>query len=110
MSGTSIANMFSSAEAGKAAAVLWIMPKNSTLRWRKCATALARLKSHFEKLQTKSVIIEKAINQLKNALIDLGGTLMDVLAPLIEQAAEAIAGFCGVGFPTFRTAQRSLLL
>lgn len=93
MSGTSIANMFSSAEAGKAAAVLWDNAEKFNAALEEMRNSSGATEIAFEKLQTKSVLIEKAINQLKNALIDLGGTLMDVLAPLIEQAAEAIAGF-----------------
>lgn len=93
MSGTSIANMFSSAEAGKAAAVLWDNAEKFNAALEEMRNSSGATEIAFEKLQTKSVLIEKAINQLKNALINLGGTLMDVLAPLIEQAAEAIAGF-----------------
>lgn len=91
--GTSISNMFGSAEAGKAASVLWdnankLNDAVSQMRESSGATEIA-----FEKLQTKSVTIEKAINQLKNTMIDLGGALMSVLGPIIESVAEKISGF-----------------
>lgn len=91
--GTSISNMFGSAEAGKAASVLWdnadkLNDAVSQMRESAGATEIA-----FEKLQTKSVTIEKAVNQLKNTMIDLGGALMSVLGPIIESVAEKIAGF-----------------
>ena len=47
----------------------------------------------FEKLDTNSTKIKKATNELKNDAIDLGTTLMEELAPIIENIAEKISQF-----------------
>lgn len=93
ITGTSISNMFGSAEAGKAAAVLWDNAENLNEYVGKMRESSGATEIAFEKLQTKSVTIEKAINQLKNTMIDLGGTVMSVIAPVIESLSEKIASF-----------------
>lgn len=93
LTGTSISNMFGSAEAGKAAAVLWDNAEKLNESVEKMRESTGSTEIAFEKLQTKSVVIEKAINQLKNTIIDLGGALMQTLAPMIESASEKIASF-----------------
>lgn len=89
-SGTSINNMFGSAEAGKAASVLW---DNASKLNETCdamaqsadATAVA-----LEKLETPSHTAEVAVNQLKNSATEFGTTILSALAPMIEKVASSI--------------------
>ena len=45
----------------------------------------------FAKLQTSSERIGKALNVLKNTMIELGGTIMEVAAPYIEAFAQKVS-------------------
>lgn len=45
----------------------------------------------LEKLHTPAQMMREALNQLKNSGIELGMSLIEVLAPMIEQAATAIS-------------------
>ena len=89
-SGTSINNMFGSAEAGKAAAVLW----DNASRLNEAVDAMGQSANATEialgKLETPSHTAEVAINQLKNSATNFGSTLLEALAPAIEKIASAI--------------------
>lgn len=61
----------------------------------------------LEKLHTPAQMMREALNQLKNSGIELGMSLIEVLAPMIEQAATAISNltswFNGLDDGTKRT-------
>lgn len=61
----------------------------------------------LEKLHTPAQMMREALNQLKNSGIELGMSLIEVLAPMIEQAATAISNltswFSGLDDGTKRT-------
>lgn len=61
----------------------------------------------LEKLHTPAQMMREALNQLKNSGIELGLSLMEVLAPIIEQVATAISNlttwFNGLDDSTKRT-------
>jgi TP901 family phage tail tape measure protein len=89
-SGTTIANMFGSAEAGKAAAVLWDNAKKLDETVASMGESAGSTEVAFEKLQTRSYKIEKAVNTLKNTAIELGASIMDAAAPAIEKFSEGV--------------------
>lgn len=61
----------------------------------------------LEKLHTPAQMMREALNQLKNSGIELGMSLIEVLAPMIEQSATAISNltswFSGLDDGTKRT-------
>lgn len=61
----------------------------------------------LEKLHTPAQMMREALNQLKNSGIELGMSLIEVLSPMIEQAATAISNltswFNGLDDGTKRT-------
>lgn len=91
--GTTISNMFGSAEAGKAASVLL---DNST----KFNDVLLQMNNNagatetaYGKLETTSFQAQKSINELKNVAIQLGDSLLQTLAPIIDSVAQKIKEF-----------------
>lgn len=89
-SGTSINNMFSSAEAGKAANILWDNAEKfngavEEIQWSTTATSDA-----LGNLETSGHKTEVAINQIKNAGLEFGQTISAMLAPALQKLAEYI--------------------
>ena len=93
VSGTSIANMFSSAEAGKAANVLWDNAEKLDNAIGEMANSAGATETAFNKLDTTSNKVKIAINQVKNTAIDLGGTLIDSLQPIIQKVCDKVKEF-----------------
>lgn len=89
-SGTSIANMFGSAEAGKAANVLWDNAEKVNDVVLQMGESAGATDEAFGKLDTRSYKIEKSINQVKNTAIELGQVLMERLAPVLDSLSEWI--------------------
>lgn len=89
-SGTSIANMFGSAEAGKAANVLWDNASKVNDAVEQMGNSSGATETAFGKLETKSYTIEKSVNQLKNSATGLGESLMEMAGPIIEKVATKI--------------------
>lgn len=89
-SGTSISNMFGSAEAGKAASVLWDNANKMNDALGQMEEATGATDEAFAKLDTRSYKIGKTINQLKNTGIELGTELMERLSPYLDKASEVI--------------------
>ena len=89
-SGTSIANMFGSSEAGKAASILWNNSQKLNKTVAQMGNSAGATQSAFDKLDTTSNKVNIALNQVKNAGIELGGTILDMLMPYIEGLAEKI--------------------
>lgn len=92
-SGTSIANMFGSAEAGKAANVLWDNAEKVNDVVLQMGESAGSTEEAFGKLDTRSYKIEKSINQVKNTAIELGQVLMERLAPVLDSISELIERF-----------------
>lgn len=89
-SGTSIANMFGSAEAGKAANVLWDNAEKVNDVVLQMGESAGATDEAFGKLDTRSYKIEKSVNQVKNTAIELGQVLMERLAPILDNLSAWI--------------------
>lgn len=90
----SFGDMWSSSEAGKAGMILLgDSAENFNGVLEQMQNSAGATNTAFEKLDTNSTKIKKATNELKNDAIDLGTTLMEKLAPIIENIAEKISQF-----------------
>lgn len=87
---TSIANLFGSAEAGKAATVLLDNSQQLTETIAAMGDSAGATQEAFEKLDTTSNTANIALNQIKNAGIEMGTTLLTMLAPAIQSVSEGI--------------------
>ena len=90
-SGRSLADMFGSAEAGKAAITLLsggVDEFNSTVN--SMVNSVGATDSAFEKLDTTSYESQKAINEIKNTVMDLGQTILEMAAPAIKEICDKI--------------------
>lgn len=90
LSGTSIQNMFGSAEAGKAANVLWDNSAKLNDAIDQMGAAAGSTETAFEKLDTTSYKAQKALNQLKNTGIEVGTILVEMLQPALEMLSEGV--------------------
>lgn len=95
-SGVSIADMFGSAEAAKAANVLI---KESGQAYNDMLASMQNsggaTDTAFEKLQTDNKKFKDSLNEMRNAAIELGGALSPVFAKIAEissQIAEFLSG------------------
>lgn len=90
----SFGDMWSSSEAGKAGMILLgDSAENFNGVLEQMQNSAGATNTAFEELDTNSTKIKKATNELKNDAIDLGTTLMEELAPIIENIAEKISEF-----------------
>ena len=92
--GLAFGDLWGSAEAGKAGLILLgdsAAVFNGTLEQMQNSTGATE--TAFDKLNTNSYTIQKALNQLKNTAIELGSAVMSVLAPVIVALAEKIKAF-----------------
>ena len=92
----SFGDLWSSAEAGKAGLILLgdsAEDFNSTLAQMRESTGATE--SAFEKLQTNSSKINKAVNAVKNTCIILGGVILDTFSPAIDAVTGGIQKLCG---------------
>lgn len=93
--GKSMGDMFSSAEAAKAGMILLgdsAESFNSTLGEMQKSTGATD--TAFEKMQTTSYDIKIALNELKNATMQFGQTIMSSAAPMVEQFTEKVHSLC----------------
>lgn len=91
----SFGDLWSSAEAGKAGLILLgdsAEDFNSTLAQMQESTGATE--TAFEKLQTNSSKINKAVNAVKNTFIVLGGVILDTFSPAIEAVTGGIQKLC----------------
>ena len=91
-----LGDMFGSAEAGKAALTLLsggAEQFNQTLTSMNEATGATD--EAFAKLDTTSRNAKIALNQVKNAGIELGSTILEMLAPYLEMLSEKIQQVTG---------------
>lgn len=95
--GASMGDLWGSAEAGKAALVLLKDGAdgfNSSLKdMNNAAKDGATTQESFEKMETTSFELKKALNELKNTAIDLGGSILKNLMPYIEKGTEKVKEF-----------------
>lgn len=90
----SFGNMWSSSEAGKAGMILLgDSAENFNGVLEQMQNSAGATNTAFEKLDTNSAKIKKTTNELRNDAIDFGTTLMEELAPIIENIAEKISEF-----------------
>ena len=90
-SGVSMADMFRSAEAGKAALTLLsggVEEFNSTVDSMYDSTG--KTDEAFDKLNTTSFEAQKTINEVKNTVMDLGQTILEMAAPAIKEICDKI--------------------
>ena len=92
-SGTTISNMFGSAEAGKAAAVLWDNGDKLNKAVEAMGASAGSTTAAYEKLNTTSFEIEKTTNELKVSLIEVGNVLKSELMPLFNAGIEKLKEF-----------------
>ena len=93
VAGTSISNMFSSSEAGKAASVLWDNGAKFNEVFVQMSDSIGATETAYGKLETSSFRMEKSINALKNTAIQLGDSLMATLAPILDIIEEKLRAF-----------------
>lgn len=89
-SGTSINNMFSSAEAGKAANILWDNAEKFNGAVEEIQGSTTATSDALGNLETSGHTTEVAINQIKNAGLEFGQTISEMLAPTLQKLAEYI--------------------
>ncbi len=91
----SFGDLWSSAEAGKAGLILLgdsADDFNATLAQMRESTGATE--TAFEKLQTNSSKINKAVNDVKNTFIILGGVILDTFSPAIDAVTGGIQKLC----------------
>lgn len=93
--GTTISNMFGSAEAGKAAAVLLDNSAKLDDAIAAMGDSAGATESAYGKLNTTSFEIEKTINELKVTLLEIGDVLKAELMPVFEKVVKKIKELTG---------------
>lgn len=89
-----MASLFSSTEAVTAmTALTGAQFDNFNTKLGEMSNATGATESAYDKLRTKGDTLRKSVNQIKNTGTELGSTLMEELAPAIEDGAEKIQGF-----------------
>lgn len=93
--GKTFSDVWSSAEAGKAASVIYDTTNklgdfNAAVAQMNNASELNATDQAFEKMQTSSFNLQKTLNELKNTGIELGTTIMQMLAPYISDLSEKV--------------------
>ncbi|MDD2954356.1 MAG: phage tail tape measure protein [Parabacteroides sp.] len=91
--GVSLADMFGSAEAGKAGQVLLNNADNVDSALEGMRNSTGATQSAFEKLDTTSYQVSITVNQLKNTMITLGQTIITMLAPTIDKVSAKVSEF-----------------
>lgn len=107
--GTSLSNMFSSAEAGKAATVLWGNAEKLNDAVSQMGESAGATETAFQKLDTTSNQVKIALNQVKNVGIDLGSTVLDTLLPMIQKLIEQVKNF-STWFQGLSNAQKEMIV
>ncbi len=91
--GTTISNMFGSAEAGRAASVLLDNSTKYNDVLRQMNNNAGAIDTAYRKLETTSFRAQKSTNELKNVAIQLGDSLLQTLAPIIDSVVQKIKEF-----------------
>lgn len=94
-SGKSIGDMFSSQEAGKAAATLVQHCDDFNGALKEMTTSIGATDRAFEKVsKTSAAQFNKNLNLVKNAGIQTGQAFLNTFAPAIEKAGNTVQGLC----------------
>ena len=89
--GVAMGDMFGSAEAGKAALTLLSGGADQFNETLKSMTdASGTTDAAFEKLDTTSRKAKITLNEIKNAAIDLGSTILEMVMPYFEQLTQKV--------------------
>lgn len=92
--GVSLNELFGSAEAGKAAlAIAGDGIEGFTSNLDAMNNSSGATDEAFGKMQTDSWNLQKAMNEINNVMIDLGGTIVDTLRPAIEGFVGGVSEF-----------------
>ena len=91
LSGTTIQNMFGSAEAGKAANVLWDNAEKLDAAIKQMGDSAGSTQTAFDKMDTEGYRAKQTLNELKNVAIDVGSVLLEMLGPIIEQISDGVS-------------------
>lgn len=89
-SGTTISNMFGSAEAGKAAAVLWDNGEKLNAAVEAMGNSAGATETAYGKLNTTSFEIEKTLNELKITMLEIGDVLKSDLMPYFDRGVKKV--------------------
>lgn len=89
-SGTTISNMFGSAEAGKAAAVLWDNGEKLNAAVEAMGESAGATETAYGKLNTTSFEIEKTLNELKITMLEIGDVLKSDLMPYFDRGIKKV--------------------
>lgn len=90
--GKSMADMFGSQEAAKAAATLTQHAEDFNGAMQSMSSSAGVLQQAFEKVDsTTQRTLAKSLNELKNTSIELGGAILKAAAPAIEQFGQGIS-------------------
>lgn len=100
-------NLWSSAEAGKAANAIvnqGLQEFNTNLET--ISNSMGTTQSAYETMQTNSFNLNKVINELKNAITELGNVLVPIIVPaftaIVEKATDAVRWFTSLDEGTQR--------
>lgn len=109
-SGKSIGDMFSSQEAGKAAATIIQHAEDFNGAMDEMQKSAGATQSAFDKMDsTNAVQMQKVLNQIKNDGITLGSSLLTILAPAISQVTKFIADL-SAKFQALSPAQQNFIV
>lgn len=91
--GLSIGDVFSSQEAGNAAAVLVQHAEDFNNAMTEIGDSAGTMQSAFDKMDaTNASDTAKALNQIKNAGVELGEAVLPVVVPVFTQLSEVVKG------------------
>lgn len=90
-SGVSISNMFGSAEAGKAATVLYDNATQVNEVVAQMGSSANATSIAYDKLNTSSFSVQQSMNTLKNTGIELGTTTLQLLQPAIQSLSSGVS-------------------
>ena len=108
--GKTMADMFGSQEAAKAAATLTQHAEDFTGAMQSMGSSAGVLEQAFAKVDsTTQRTIAKSLNELKNTSIELGGAILNAAAPAIEQFGQMV-GRLSAWFQSLTPAQQEFIV
>ena len=108
--GKSMADMFGSQEAAKAAATLTQHAEDFNGAMQSMSSSAGVLQQAFEKVDsTTQRTLAKSLNELKNTSIELGGAILKAAAPAIEQFGQMV-GKLSAWFQSLTPAQQEFIV
>lgn len=108
--GKTMADMFGSQEAAKAAATLTQHAEDFNGAMQSMGSSAGVLQQAFEKVDsTTQRTLAKSLNELKNTSIELGGAILKAAAPAIEQFGQMV-GKLSAWFQSLTPAQQEFIV